>query len=92
MPRVAPAARIRIVQAVANLQRLRHEMGRLSEKDEDYQKKKRALAAVIKELQSGSDEAQEISSEHALTQSSHKERSGSLSRSRSKSSSRPAHC
>ena len=51
MPRVAPAARIRIVQAVANLQKLRREMGRLSEKDEDYQKKKRALAAVIKELQ-----------------------------------------
>lgn len=55
MPRVPPAERIRIVQAVANLQRLRREMGRLSEKDEDYEKKKRALAAVIKELQSGSD-------------------------------------
>jgi hypothetical protein len=92
MPRVAPAARICLVEAVTSLQRLRREMGRLSETDEDYKKKKRALEAVIKELQSVPDgEAQAVSSAQALTQSSHKERLGSLSRSRSKSSSRPAH-
>ncbi len=51
MPRVAPAARIRMIEAVSNLQRLRREMGRLSETDKDYTKKKRALEAVIKELQ-----------------------------------------
>jgi hypothetical protein len=32
MPRVVPAARIRLVQAVTSLQRLRREMGRLSRK------------------------------------------------------------
>jgi hypothetical protein len=68
-------------------------MGHLSETDEDYKKKKRALEAVINELQSAADgEAQPVSSAHALTQSSRKERSVSVSRSRSKSSSRPAHC
>ena len=93
MPRVAPAARIRLVEAVISLQRLRREMARLSETDEDYKKKKRALEAVIKELQSASDgEAQRVNSARALTQSSPKERSGSLSRSRSNSSSRPSHC
>jgi hypothetical protein len=59
MPRVAPAARIRLLQAVSNLQQLRREMSRSSETDEDYQKKKRAIEAVIKELQSESqDKAQ----------------------------------
>ena len=52
MPRVSPAARIRLVEALTSLQRLRREMGRLSKTDEDYKKKKRALEAVIKELQS----------------------------------------
>ena len=51
VPRRTPAARTRLVEAVASLQRLRREMGRLSEMDEDYKKKKRALRAVIKELQ-----------------------------------------
>jgi predicted nucleic acid-binding Zn-ribbon protein len=76
MPRVAPAARIRLVEALTSLQRLRREMGHLSETDEDYKKKKRALEAVINELQSAADgEAQPVSSAHALTQSSRKERS-----------------
>jgi hypothetical protein len=93
MPRVAPAERIRLVEAVSSLQRLRREMGRLSETDEDYKKKKRALEAVIRELQSASDgDAQSASSAHALTQPSPNGRSGSLSRSRLKTSSRPAHC
>jgi len=51
MPRLTPAVRIRLVEAVTSLQRLRREIGRLSEMDEDYKKKKRALEAVIKELQ-----------------------------------------
>jgi hypothetical protein len=63
MPRAAPAARIRLLQAVASLQPLRREMGRLSETDEVYKKKKRALESVIKELQSESeDKAQAASS------------------------------
>ena len=51
MPRLTPAARIRLVEALTSLQKLRREMGRLSEMDEDYKKKKWALKAVIKELQ-----------------------------------------
>lgn len=51
MPRLTPAARIRMVEALTSLQKLRREMGRLSEMDEDYRKKKRVLKAVIKELQ-----------------------------------------
>jgi uncharacterized protein YjiS (DUF1127 family) len=51
MPRLTPAARIRLIQAVTSLQRLRREMEHLSEMDEDYKKKKRALKDVIKELQ-----------------------------------------
>ena len=93
MPRVAPAERIRLVEAVSSLQRLRREMGRLSETDEDCKKKKRSLEAVIKDLQSASDsDAQSASSAHALTEPSRHGRSGSLSRSRLKTSSRPAHC
>jgi len=93
MPHVAPAERIRLVEAVSSLQRLRREMGRLSETNEDYKKKKRALEAVIKELQSASEgEAQSARLAHALTQPSNNGRSGSLSRSRLKTSSRPAHC
>jgi len=52
MSRVAPTARIRLVEAITSLQRLRREMAHLSETDEDYKKKKRALEAVIRELQS----------------------------------------
>jgi hypothetical protein len=72
MPRIDPAARLRLLEAVRSLQRLRREMARLSETDEDYKKKKRALESVIKQLQSvSSDEPQEASSAHALTHSSH---------------------
>lgn len=64
MPRLAPAARIRLVEAVTSLQRLRREMARLSERDEEYKKKKRILEAVIKELQSASqNEAQHTTPE-----------------------------
>ena len=60
MSRVVPAARVRLVEAVTRLQRLRREIGRLSETDEDYKKKKLALEAVIKELQSAPAEAQAV--------------------------------
>lgn len=66
MPRVAPAARIRLAEAVSSLQRLRREMGRFSEADDDYKKKKDALEAVIKELQSALDGTQAISVRHTL--------------------------
>ena len=93
MPRVAPAERIRHVELVSSLQRLRREMGRLSETDEDYKKKKRTLDAVIKELQSTSDgDAQSAGSAHALTQPSYSGKAGSLSRSRPKTSPRPGRC
>jgi hypothetical protein len=51
MPRLAPAARIRLVEAISGLQRLRREMARLSQVDENYEGKKRALQAVIHKLQ-----------------------------------------
>jgi hypothetical protein len=51
MPRLAPAARIRLVEAISGLQRLRREMARSSEGDENYERKKRALQAVIQQLQ-----------------------------------------
>jgi hypothetical protein len=89
MSRVVPAARVRLVEAVTRLQRLRREIGRLSETDEDYKKKKLALEAVIKELQSAPAEAQAVRVAQALTRPSQKAKSGSL-RSPSKSSSRPA--
>ncbi len=93
MPRVAPAERIRLVEAVSSLQRLRREMGRLSETDEDYKKKKQALKAVIKELQSASDgDARSTSSGTRSDAPALNGRSGSLSRSRLKSSSRSARC
>jgi cell shape-determining protein MreC len=51
MPSVAPAARVAFVlEAVSGLQRLQHEMARLSQRDEDYESKKRALQAAIQEL------------------------------------------
>jgi hypothetical protein len=75
MPRLTPAARIRLVEAVTCLQRLRREMARLSELDGDYKKKERALEAVIKELQlASSGEAERVNSAHALTQSSQSDR------------------
>jgi len=48
MPSVAPAARA--VEAIAGLQRLQREMARASQRDEDYESKKRALQAAIQEL------------------------------------------
>ena len=51
MPSVAPAARVDfIVEAISGLQRLQREMARLSQRDEDYGSKKRALQAAIQEL------------------------------------------
>jgi hypothetical protein len=54
MSRLTPAARIRLIETITSLQRLRREMARLPETDEDYKKKKRALQAAIQELQSAS--------------------------------------
>jgi hypothetical protein len=50
MSRVAPAARIRLIEAISSLQRLRREMARLSQTDKDYDSKKRALHATIEHL------------------------------------------
>jgi cell shape-determining protein MreC len=51
MPRVAPTARVAfIVEAISGLQRLQREMARLSQRDEDYESKQRAIQAVIREL------------------------------------------
>jgi len=51
MASVAPAARVAFVlEAVSGLQRLQHEMARLSQRDEDYESKRRALQAAIQEL------------------------------------------
>ena len=51
MSRIAPATRIRLVEAISGLQRLRREMARLSQVDGNYEAKKRALQAVIRKLQ-----------------------------------------
>ena len=65
MPHVTPAARIRLLEAITSLQRLRREMSRLSQEDEDYEKKKQALEKVIKELRAASDgEVQTVGSAH----------------------------
>jgi len=51
MPGVAPVARVAfVVEAISGLQRLQGEMARLSQRDEDYESKKRALQATIQEL------------------------------------------
>jgi len=51
MPSVAPAARVAFVlEAISGLQRLQREIARLSQRDEDYESKKRALQAAIQEL------------------------------------------
>ena len=51
MPRVAPAARVAfVVEAISGLQRLQREMSRVSQRDENYKSKKRALQAAIQEL------------------------------------------
>lgn len=72
---IDPAERIRLTETAIILQRLRREMGLLSETDEEYNKKKHALAAVIEKLQSGSDvEAHAVSSAHRPTQAADKKR------------------
>ena len=51
MPSVAPAARVAsVVEAVSGLQRLQREMARVSQRDENYESKKRALQTAIQEL------------------------------------------
>jgi predicted nucleic acid-binding Zn-ribbon protein len=88
MHRLAPATRIRLVEATARLQKLRREMARLSKGDKDYEKKKLALQAVIKELRSGrhasESKTRKATSAQALTQLSHEGRQASSSRSRAK--------
>jgi hypothetical protein len=50
-PNVAPAARVScVVEAISGLQRLQREMARLSQGDENYESKKRALQTAIQEL------------------------------------------
>lgn len=51
MPSVAPAARVAfVVESISGLQRLQREMARVSQRDENYESKKRALRATIQEL------------------------------------------
>ena len=51
MPNVAPVARVGfVVEAISRLQRLQREMARLSQGDENYESKKRALQTAIQEL------------------------------------------
>jgi hypothetical protein len=51
MPSVAPAARVAfVVEVISGLQRLQREMARVSQGDENYESKKRALQAAIQEL------------------------------------------
>jgi hypothetical protein len=51
MPSVASAARVAIVvEAISGLQRLQREMARVSQGDENYESKKRALQTAIQEL------------------------------------------
>lgn len=49
MPRVVPATRIGLMQALSGLQRLQREMVRLSQRDKLYKRKKRALQAAIQD-------------------------------------------
>jgi len=51
MPRVAPATRIGLIEALSGLQRMQREMVRLSQRDKRYKNKKRALQAAIQELE-----------------------------------------
>ena len=51
MPSVAPAARVAfVVEVISGLQRLQREMARVSQGDENYESKKRALQTAIQEL------------------------------------------
>ena len=79
MRRIDPAARIHLIEDATILQRLRREMGLLSETDEEYKKRKQALAVVIDKLRSASDvEVHAVSSAHRPTQPSDK-KTGSTS-------------
>jgi len=51
MPSSAPSANVAfVVEAISGLQRLQREMARLSQGDENYESKKRALQTAIQEL------------------------------------------
>ena len=51
MPTVVPTARATFAaEAISGLQRLQREMARVSQGDENYESKKRALQATIQEL------------------------------------------
>jgi hypothetical protein len=51
MPDVAPAGRVAdVVEAISGLQRLQREMARVSQRDDNYEGKKRALQTTIREL------------------------------------------
>jgi len=50
MPSVAPARKDFVVEAISGLQRLQREIDRVSQRDENYESKKRALQAEIQEL------------------------------------------
>ena len=51
MPSAAPAGRnADVVEAISGLQRLQRQMSRVSQGDENYESKKRALQATIQEL------------------------------------------
>jgi len=52
MSSVAPAVRVAfVVEAVAQLQRLQHEMTRMAPRDRNYESNRRALQDAIQELQ-----------------------------------------
>lgn len=51
MPSVAPAGRVAdVVEAISGLQRLQRQMSRVSQRDRNYESKKRALQTTIREL------------------------------------------
>ena len=51
MPSIAPTARVTfVVESITGLQRLQREMARVSQRDQTYESKKRALRATIQEL------------------------------------------
>ena len=51
MPSVAPVRRVAVIaEAISGLQRLQREMARVSQRDEDYESKKRALEATLQDL------------------------------------------
>jgi hypothetical protein len=51
MPSAAPVAPHRLrSRSLSGLQRLQREMARVSQRDDDYESKKRALGATIQEL------------------------------------------